>query len=62
MSFFRENYRLNLSVNDTRNLRDFMYNNVDEIRMKRKHEKFMMAGELRQIGGRVRGAKNKVKL
>jgi len=39
-----------------------MYNNVDEIRMKRKYEKFMMAGELRQIGGRVRGAKNKVKL
>jgi hypothetical protein len=61
MAFFRENYRISLGVNDTRNLRDFMYNNLNGIRMERKYDKFMQAGELRQRGGRIKGSKNKVK-
>jgi hypothetical protein len=57
---FSQNYRLNLSVNDTRRIRDFMYCDPNCIKLKRKYDKFILSGNVRQIGGRVIGAKNKI--
>lgn len=56
---FRENYRLALSKNDSRRLRDFIYQDTNCIKIKRKYEKLYLLGNIRQIGGRVLGSKNK---
>ena len=32
----------------------------DCIKMERKYKKFSLNGELKQVGGRVKGAKNKI--
>lgn len=57
---FKENYRLNLSANSTRMLRDFMYNYPNCMKLKRKYDKFMLAGKIKQNGGRKIGSKNKL--
>ena len=47
-SFFGENYKLLLTPNDTRKLRDWMYNKQDnELRLVRKYKKFLAMGDAR---------------
>lgn len=50
---FRENYRLNLSTNDTRRLRQFMYSNPKCMKLKRKYKKFLLTGDLRPIHAKI---------
>lgn len=56
---FRENYRLELSRNDMRRLRDFMYVDPNCMKLKRKYQKMLLTGELKCLGGRTLGSKNK---
>lgn len=55
---FSENYRLELTVGDTRRLQDFMYNNIDCLKLERKYQKFLTACPVKKVGGRVLGSKN----
>ena len=56
---FRENYRLQLSRNDMRRLRDFIYADLNCMMLKRKYQKMLLTGEIKQLGGRTTGSKNK---
>ena len=58
MCHFGETYRLNLETNDTRKLGQWMYDRSEsELRLKRKHDKFLLLGNCNRDYKRKAGVK-----